>query len=95
VGFGPILPAATASDAILGTGTVLLGPEAVIIYTPGHWVLGALVSNSWSVAGDPLPNRPTARAELRFCSIRGLARRVPFQARGRFGPITERDLAWA
>jgi hypothetical protein len=35
------LPAATASDAILGTGTVLLGPEAVIIYTPGHWVLGA------------------------------------------------------
>jgi hypothetical protein len=55
-GFGPILTAPTASDAILGTGKVLLGPEAVIIYTPGHWVLGALASNSWSIAGDPLRN---------------------------------------
>jgi Outer membrane protein beta-barrel domain len=55
-GFGPILTAPTASDAILGTGKLLLGPEAVIIYTPGHWVLGALVSNSWSIAGDPLRN---------------------------------------
>jgi opacity protein-like surface antigen len=55
-GFGPILTAPTASDAILGTGKLLLGPEAVIIYTPGHWVLGALASNSWSIAGDPLRN---------------------------------------
>jgi hypothetical protein len=30
-GFGPILTAPTASDAILGTGKLLLGPEAVII----------------------------------------------------------------
>jgi opacity protein-like surface antigen len=53
-GVGPILTAPTASDVILGTGKVLLGPEAVIIYTPGHWTMGAVASNSWSVGGDPL-----------------------------------------
>ena len=50
---GPIMTAPTASDVILGTGKVLLGPEAVIIYTPGHWVMGFVASNSWSVGGDP------------------------------------------
>jgi hypothetical protein len=24
----------------------------VIVYTPGHWVLGALANNVWSIAGD-------------------------------------------
>ena len=55
-GFGPIITAPTASDVILGTGKVLLGPEVVIIYTPGHWVMGFVASNSWSVGGDPLRN---------------------------------------
>jgi opacity protein-like surface antigen len=53
-GLGPIITVPTASNLILGTGKVLLGPEAVVIYTPGHWVIGAVVSNSWSVGGDPL-----------------------------------------
>jgi opacity protein-like surface antigen len=53
-GLGPILTVPTASNLILGTGKVLLGPEAVVIYTPGHWVIGAVISNSWSVGGDPL-----------------------------------------
>src|SRR5262249_37854026 len=53
---GPITTVPTASDLILGTGKVLLGPEAVVIYTPGHWVMGAVISNSWSVGGDPLRN---------------------------------------
>jgi hypothetical protein len=35
----------TASNLVLGTGKVLVGPEAVVIYTPGHWVIGAVVSN--------------------------------------------------
>jgi hypothetical protein len=26
---------------------LLLGPEALVIYTPGHWVIGAVISNSW------------------------------------------------
>jgi hypothetical protein len=53
---GPITTVPTASDLILGTGKVLLGPEAVVIYTPGHWVMGAVISNSWSIGGDPLRN---------------------------------------
>ena len=51
---GPILSVPSASNLITGLGKVLLGPEAVVIYTPGHWVMGAVVSNSWSVGGDPL-----------------------------------------
>jgi opacity protein-like surface antigen len=53
-GLGPIVTVPTASNVLLGTGKLLLGPEAVVIYTPGHWVIGAVVSNSWSVDGDPL-----------------------------------------
>ena len=54
--FGPIVTVPTASNVILGTGKVLLGPEAVVIYAPGHWLMGAVISNSWSVGGDPLRN---------------------------------------
>ena len=52
-GLGPIVTMPSASDVILGTGKTLLGPEAVVIYTPGHWVIGVLASNEWSVAGAP------------------------------------------
>ena len=53
-GLGPIVTVPTASNLILGTGKVLLGPEAVVILTPAPWVIGAVISNSWSVGGDPL-----------------------------------------
>jgi hypothetical protein len=52
-GVGPVYTIPSASDAILGTGKVLVGPTAVALVTPGHWVIGALVNNQWSVAGDP------------------------------------------
>jgi hypothetical protein len=42
----------SASDPIPGTGKVLLGPTAVLLVTPGHWVIGVLVNNQWSIAGD-------------------------------------------
>jgi hypothetical protein len=54
--FGPIVTVPTASNLILGTGKVLLGPEAVVFASPGHFTMGAVVSNSWSVGGDPLRN---------------------------------------
>src|SRR3954447_8122718 len=52
VGFGPTvtLPTATAKD--LGTGKRSAGPAAVAVWMPGHWVIGALVNNQWSFAGD-------------------------------------------
>ena len=52
-GFGPITTVPSASDAILGTGKTLLGPTLVLVVTPGHWVMGVLVNNQWSVAGAP------------------------------------------
>jgi len=52
-GVGPVFTMPSASAATLGTGKVLMGPTAVALVTPGHWVIGALVNNQWSVGGDP------------------------------------------
>src|SRR5215472_3043322 len=52
-GFGPIVTAPSASDAILGTGKTLLGPTFVVVAEPGHWVIGLLANNQWSVGGAP------------------------------------------
>ena len=61
-GVGPVFTMPSASDPTLGTGKVLLGPTAVLLITPGHWVIGVLVNNQWSVAGDP--NRAPVNAFL-------------------------------
>jgi len=53
-GVGPVFTIPAASDPILGTGKTLFGPTAVFLTTPGHWVLGVLVNNQWSVGGNPL-----------------------------------------
>jgi len=51
-GVGPaiVLPTATADQ--LGQGKLSLGPGVVALSTPGHWVIGALANNVWSVAGS-------------------------------------------
>ena len=51
-GVGPIFTMPSANHPLLGTGKVLLGPTAVALVMPGHWVIGALVNNQWSVGGD-------------------------------------------
>lgn len=53
-GVGPVFTVPSANDPILGTGKFLFGPTAVFLTTPGHWVLGVLLNNQWSVAGNPL-----------------------------------------
>src|SRR5262245_51450802 len=53
-GIGPVFTIPSATDPILGQGKVLLGPTAVLLTTPGHWVIGVLVNNQWSVGGNPL-----------------------------------------
>jgi len=56
-GLGPVSTIPSATDPILGTGKVLVGPTAVALVTPGHWVIGVLVNNQWSVGGNSLlPN---------------------------------------
>jgi opacity protein-like surface antigen len=61
-GVGPVFTAPSATNPILGQGKVLAGPTAVLLTTPGHWVIGVLLNNQWSVGGDPL--RPSVNQFL-------------------------------
>ena len=51
-GVGPTLVVPTATDAVLGSEKWSAGPSVVALTMPGQWVIGALVSNVWSFAGD-------------------------------------------
>ena len=61
-GVGPVFTVPSANDPILGTGKFLVGPTAVFLTTPGHWVIGVLLNNQWSIGGNPL--RPPVNAFL-------------------------------
>ena len=50
-GAGPIVSFPTATQDILGTGKVSIGPTAVALSIQGHWLFGVLVNNLFSVAG--------------------------------------------
>jgi len=51
-GAGPIFLLPTATDDVLGSGKWGAGPSFVALVTPPPWVIGFLVSNVWSFAGD-------------------------------------------
>lgn len=51
-GAGPAFVIPTATNDILGQGKFSIGPSFVALTQPGHWTLGALVNNVWSVAGS-------------------------------------------
>ena len=51
-GAGPALVFPTATDEVLGTEKWSAGPSVVVLTMPGSWVVGGLVSNVWSFAGD-------------------------------------------
>jgi len=51
-GAGPTFLLPTASDNVLGTGKLSIGPAIVALVQPGKWTIGVLVSNLWSVAGS-------------------------------------------
>lgn len=48
---GPIFQFPTATPGTLGTGKWAAGPDVVALMMPGKWVMGALVTQLWSVAG--------------------------------------------
>ncbi len=50
-GVGPIFQLPTATAYYLGQGKLGIGPSVVVLTQPGHWTLGGLVNNVWSVAG--------------------------------------------
>ena len=51
-GVGPVLQFPTATSDVLGSDQWCAGPTAVGVYMKGPWVMGALVNNLWSFAGD-------------------------------------------
>jgi hypothetical protein len=57
-GAGPIVSFPTASDDILGSGKLGVGPTVVGLRSQGHWLYGTLVYNIFSVAG------PSARSDV-------------------------------
>ncbi|MBV8373397.1 MAG: neuromedin U [Candidatus Eremiobacteraeota bacterium] len=61
-GIGPIFQFPTSTPASLGSGKWSAGPNAVALLMPGKWVLGALVTQLWSVAGPS--NRANVNAFL-------------------------------
>jgi hypothetical protein len=50
-GAGPVISFPTATEDILGTKKVSIGPTAVVLSIQGHWLFGTLVQNLFSVAG--------------------------------------------
>jgi len=51
-GVGPSLTLPTATDDMIGTEKWSAGPAAVALAQPGRFVVGALVRQLWSFAGD-------------------------------------------
>ena len=51
-GLGPMAVFPTATEEALGNGQWNLGPAAVGVVMHGHWVVGALLTQSFSVAGE-------------------------------------------
>jgi len=51
-GVGPTFTLPTATDDVLGAGKWSAGVGIVALTMPGHWVIGVLVTNQWSFAGD-------------------------------------------
>ncbi|HEY7306890.1 MAG TPA: neuromedin U [Bryobacteraceae bacterium] len=51
-GAGPVFVLPTANSKVLGQGKLSVGPSLVVLVQPGHWTVGALVNNAWSVAGS-------------------------------------------
>jgi hypothetical protein len=51
-GAGPTFLLPTATDDVLGTGKLSMGPAVLVLVQPGKWTLGTLVSNLFSVAGS-------------------------------------------
>ena len=51
-GIGPSITFPTATDENIGSEKWSAGPAAVVLTQPGPWVIGSLVRQLWSFAGD-------------------------------------------
>ena len=55
-GVGPIFGFPTKTNDLLGSNTFTVGPSAVVVAMPEHWVIGALANQQWSI-GSAAPNQ--------------------------------------
>ncbi len=55
-GVGPIFGFPTKTNDLLGSNTFTIGPSAVVVAMPEHWVIGALANQQWSI-GDAAPSQ--------------------------------------
>ncbi len=51
-GAGPVIQFPSGTDPMISQGAWGLGPTFVALTMPGHWVIGGLVNNLWSVGGQ-------------------------------------------
>lgn len=51
-GFGPVISLPTATNELLGTEKLSIGPTAVLINQANKTTFGVLVNQSWSIVGD-------------------------------------------
>lgn len=51
-GVGPVVSVPTASDDLLGSGKLSVGPTAVALKQESGWTYGVLANHLWSVAGE-------------------------------------------
>ncbi len=68
-GVGPVFSLPSATDESLGSEKWSAGPVAVVLTMRGPWVVGGLINNLWSFAGDDnrLPvNQMTAQPFLNY-----------------------------
>jgi hypothetical protein len=73
-GVGPTMVIPSATSAVLGQGKLSFGPSVVLLIQPGHWTLGALVNNVFSVAGSshrPSVNQMTLQYFVTYNLKRG------------------------
>jgi hypothetical protein len=59
-GVGPLFSFPAATNPLVRTGSWAVGPAAVVLTMPGHWVIGGLVNQLWTFAdngGDPEVNQ--------------------------------------
>ncbi len=59
-GFGPLFSVPAATNPLIRTGSWAVGPAAVLLTMPGHWVIGGLLNQLWTFAdngGDPDVNQ--------------------------------------
>ena len=51
-GLGPTFLLPTSTSTLTGQGKFSLGPSVVALVQPGHWTVGVLINNLFSVAGS-------------------------------------------